>query len=490
MINNIIEIVDKNRTRVVRVESFYALDLQKSKKVGIDIQNKNQMKIQAATLAPSYSSLFVQRRGTTCRLFFSRITRRVKESYLIILAVTILVVVFTKESSSQFNRSGSIRTSAMSNKELKVKEKENHRNSNNKNCAAHKGVIFYDSLGRLGNNLFQIGFANRLAKDLCWDVFYRPYWQSVVDEPRFATCFPNAIQNHDRQLVPNVAMELRREIQAEDDKFWEQLGRRNVISGDTYKAWIHKLEAKGIAEELNYLDAEHYDIPMHMTKYKRYLDSWRASNSTTRLINLHHFLIESAWFLEERPEEEPKDYWMKKFLHWLKLDEQECCQTHLPQDAVVIHLRDFASSPGEAEMDGGIFYRVYLDVLEKYGYLKEQRPIYILAQPSSRYSSIVKNIERATNATTVFGRDPYDALCILAKANAMILSMSSTFSMIGGVLAPDAVVHYPTKRLGKSRVNLRMPKWKFHLVDDPGRTILEYDVDVDQFPGSWDRGPR
>ena len=141
-------------------------------------------------------------------------------------------------------------------------------------------------------------------------------------------------------------------------------------------------------------------------------------------------------------------------------------------------------------MDGGIFYRVYLDVLEKYGYLKEQRPIYILAQPSSRYSSIVKNIERAANATTVFGKDPYDALCILAKANAMILSMSSTFSMIGGVLAPDAVVHYPTKRLGKSRVNLRMPKWKFHLVDDPGRTILEYDVDVDQFPGSWDRGPR
>ena len=59
-------------------------------------------------------------------------------------------------------------------------------------CAPRSGLVSSGLLGTLGDNLFEMGFANRASVELCWDVSYTNSWRSKVFLDRGRRCFPNS----------------------------------------------------------------------------------------------------------------------------------------------------------------------------------------------------------------------------------------------------------------------------------------------------------
>jgi hypothetical protein len=336
-------------------------------------------------------------------------------------------------------------------------------------CAANKGIIVTNMLGRLGNSLLQVTMANRLAEELCWDVVYRKMWGAKWPNPRGRECFPNAIlpQLTNISSVQDYAPEL--EI---DAKLWDYLRMMDDETGISLNAnaeanigvekWAETMDEKGLA-----FRCVHESCDFTKDNMDKVVGQLSLPTSKVRVVYLKAFFVHYDWMRD----------WGKEYRHWLAMD-PSCCPQQPPADAVVIHMRDF-SLEGITKTDTDMTSGVYMDILEHYNLTN--RPVWIVCQPESVDSILVKNLTALIPTLSVHpGVDEYDAFCILTRAKTFIASMSSTFSQMAGLLAdPDAVLHYPTFTLNKPRATMKMPMFKYHLVHDSMDKIETFDVDHD-----------
>lgn len=317
-------------------------------------------------------------------------------------------------------------------------------NTKSKQCAPREGVIVSNTLGRLANNLFEVGFANRMAADLCWTVLYRPFWQGEIPNPRAAECFPRARLPMDHRLL-TISQPLQDKLQLNATFWWDVTDREN----EPYLRWLAKLEDEGLAMKVGVNEASFFtgDGPNMI------VEQIRNETSLVRVLSLEAFFIHGDWMRD----------WKDKIREWFAMNEL-CCHAQPPEDAVVIHVRDF--EPND-HTNQGFKPPVYWHILEHYNLT--ERPLWIVCQPSTVDSAFVKELIAASpskNATIVTGSDQYDAFCTLTRAKTLLLTSASTFSQMAGFLtSPAAEVHYPLKHKDLPPVTLEVPGWKYHRVD-------------------------
>jgi hypothetical protein len=160
---------------------------------------------------------------------------------------------------------------------------------------------------------------------------------------------------------------------------------------------------------------------------------------------------------------------------WFTIN-KSCCQTPTPPDeAVVIHIRDF--DPEDNGMNKGLKWGVYVHILKEYRLL--EKPVWIVCQPKSVDTTLVQDLlSHIPNAEVHTGENAFDAYCIMQRAKILIPTTSSSFSQIAALLgSPDKIVHYPTHTLDHPAVTLSVPDWKYHLVGESLNEIEEFDVD-------------
>ena len=166
--------------------------------------------------------------------------------------------------------------------------------------------------------------------------------------------------------------------------------------------------------------------------------------------------------------------WSDKVREWFAMSES-CCHNDPPENAVVIHVRDFRPKD---ETNMCIKPPVYTHIISHYNL--SDRPLWIVCQPQTVESAFVKELAASfpnKNVTIVPGQDQYDAFCTLTRAKTLLLTSASSFSQMATFLA-DALadVHYPITRVRNPKVTLSVPGWKYHLVD---RELLDKVVHFD-----------
>lgn len=328
-------------------------------------------------------------------------------------------------------------------------------------CAPREGLIISNTLGRLANNLFEVGFANRLATELCWNVLFRPYWQGEIPSPRAAECFPHAMLPTDHSSLTNIPSQVQAQLKM-NSTFWKSISTRN--GNDLYTSWLAEREQEGIAFTVNN-DAELFtgDGP------GRIVAQIRNETSQISLLNLIAFFIHGDWMRD----------WNDKIREWFTMNET-CCRHQPPDNAVVIHIRAFGPKD---RTNMKIKPSVYTHILNHYNLTSQ--PIWIVCQPQTVDSRHVKELVAAlphNNVTIVPGQDQYDAFCTLTRAKILLLTSASTFSQMAAYLAdPSAIVHYPLVTLQRPKVTLSAPGWKYHLVDAHALDrVTEFDVGRDK----------
>lgn len=161
--------------------------------------------------------------------------------------------------------------------------------------------------------------------------------------------------------------------------------------------------------------------------------------------------------------------WMKDWMgpqfipHWLKIRENEtCCPTPPPvRDTIVIHIRDF--EPEDDDKNKNLQVGVFRDIIHKY-YNTGSYEVWVVCQPKSVKSDIVRDLVKELDAKIHTGRDNIDAFCILQRARIHIPSTSSSFSQLAALLAEERTkekygnesqveVHYPTHTLEEPMVS-------------------------------------
>ncbi len=337
----------------------------------------------------------------------------------------------------------------------------NHeRHPKDKTCVPHQeGLIVSNILGRLGNDLFEVGMAKRLADELCWKFVPRAMWVPGILNPDTDRCFPNV---RDRQHHIHNLSELSVEFQDQvgiTPELWDDLsvnakratGGANIRSGE----WLSKLDEQGMVWQCHHLlcnfTAENLEKTVASIK----------SNSSVRVVWLSAFFIHHDWMVP----------YMPKLREWLRVA-PECCHSVPPNDAVVIHVRNFA--PDENDMNNHMTSKMYKHLLERYGLVS--RPIYIVCEPQSVDSEIVKDLmQEFPNQVKVYtGDNPIDAYCFLTRAKILIPTTSSSFSQMAALMGEADVVHYPTHTLDHPAVTLNVPHWKYHLVNQT--QVLDFEV--------------
>ena len=351
---------------------------------------------------------------------------------------------------------------------LRQKGKNITHEQNESKCSDRDGLIVLNALGRLGNNIFEFAYAKLISKKLCWPLVYRPAWQGPLanDSPnnKGRQCFPNAdlreLGNFDKKN--NISQALLEKLDLNVTK-WSRFVKGH---DDEYSKYVSSLETKGQAMRICHAkNADpYYDNhdPASVIKQKM--------NNTVQLLSLEAFFIKSDWMMPEEA----------LIRHWFHFDDS-CCFHTPPDDAIVIHVRDFDEVDSMAHID----VAVYQQIMEKYNY--RNRPLWIVCQPSTKDSDYVKTLlswhssSSAPEARVVTGNDEYDAMCILTRSKTLILTYSSTFSQMGAFLAgPSAVVHYPIMTVQNPHVTISMPNMKYHLVESKKKDkVIQYDVPHD-----------
>lgn len=333
-------------------------------------------------------------------------------------------------------------------------------------CAPHEGVIILNTLGLLANNLFELGFANRIAEELCWPFIIRPAWAEELPNSRGKECLSNAGLPHDHRVL-NLSQSLQDTLDLNPAK-WRSFAplTSEGPANEEYDKWVDKLQQQGLATTL-----KHMEFDFTGNNVDLLVDRTRNASSTIQLVNLHAFFIHYDW-MKAAP-------WIDNVQEWLQMDDS-CCHHTPPEDAVVIHVRDFTPGGAEAHLYTGIKPSVYTHIMEQYNLTR--RPLWIVCQPKTVNSPYVKELVEAhkNNATIVMaGQDQYDAFCTLMRAKTLLLSMTSTYSQMAGVLAgPSTEVHYPVTRLDRPTVTISVPWWKYHLVEESSKeSISEFDVE-------------
>jgi len=328
------------------------------------------------------------------------------------------------------------------------------------------GLIVSNMLGRLGNNFFEVSLANRLAKELCWDVVYRPMWQAYFAQEerhnKTVECFPNALLPS-----PEEPAERYRDALPISPKLWQDivnrksraLGRTNPI----VEKWADKMTRDGLAWSCHHnkcnFTANHIDT---------LISDVSQETSKIRLLYLQAFFIHHDWMANHH----------RQIKDWFQMN-PSCCKTNEPDDdTVVIHIRDHQAYGEWLKNDFTV--DAYAHLLEHYGHSKS--PIWIVCQPSSVKAPIVQNLlARFQHARLELGQDEFDALCIMGRARHLVLTMASTFSQMAPFLfSTPQVVHYPLDRLENPFVTIKVPGWKYHLVNETMDCIKEFDVDHDR----------
>jgi hypothetical protein len=300
-----------------------------------------------------------------------------------------------------------------------------------------------NTLGRLANNLFEVAFANRLATELCWSMLYRPFWQGEVPSPRAAECFPHANLPTDHRVL-NISQPLQEKIRL-NATFWSSVGK--VKGNRPYMGWLASLEEEGLgmkaANEPQFYIGNGPDM---------LVEQIRSETSQVIVLSLEAFFIHDDWMRG----------WKNEIREWFTMSEA-CCHKQPPDDAVVIHVRDF--KPGD-HTNQGFKPSIYTHIMEHYNLT--ERPLWIVCQPETADSVFVKEIVEASpskNATIVTGSDQYDAFCTISRDKTLLLTSASTFSQMAAFLAdPTAEVHYPLKTKVRPRTTLEVPGWKYHTV--------------------------
>jgi hypothetical protein len=314
-------------------------------------------------------------------------------------------------------------------------------------------------LGRLGNNMFEIAFANQLAGKLCWPIIYRKSWEPAFPSEKTIKCFPNALQR-----ANSADLEYIRGFFNMSDEVWDALTftsvELNLLAAKTvYQNWLSDLEEK---TDLVYR-CRHLQCNFTGTFVDELVESVHSSN--VRLIDLDAFFIHYNWIQ------------LKSFQHWFEVD-PSCCHRRPPKDSIVIHFRNFR------EGDHGIKNvpwneTVYQEIISHYGY--QDRSVWVVCEQRSVQSHLVQRLAQTLNASIYTGDDPIDAHCFLQQADILVLSSCSTFSQSAALLANAQQVHYPTYSWRYPKVTLLVPEWKYHLVDHPHESskhkIIEFDMD-------------
>lgn len=330
-----------------------------------------------------------------------------------------------------------------------------------RHCAPRDGVVISNTMGRLANNLFETGFAIRLASQLCWNVLFRPHWQGEIPSPRAAECFPNAMLPKDHASLSHIPLEVQRKLKL-NSTFWKSASTKE--GSRAYHDWFEERQQEGTGKRIGN-DASLFtgDAPNRLVR------EIRNKTSQTSILSLEAFFIHGDWMSGE---------WSDKIREWFTMSES-CCHHRPPEDAVVIHLRDFGPRD---KTNMGIKPAAYIHIMSHYNLT--ERPVWIVCQPTTVESDFVTELLDAIpheNLKIVTGQDQYDAFCTLTRAKILLLTSASSFSQMGAFLSDDAHVHYPLKTLRRPKVTLSVPGWKYHLVDD--KTLdraIRFDVGSDQ----------
>ena len=366
-----------------------------------------------------------------------------------------------------------------------------HRyNTSTSHCSEHEGFIIANMHGRLANNLFQIALANRLSEDTCWPILFKEGWQGVFPhDSRALQCFPNGIGLHQRKPDSIVTekdrawFDIMNIDNVTDHKwsnpklFFEELPHRENVH--LYEKWWKNSVDEGTSLRIGSRWAFDYtsvtgwdnDLVENLRRpgNKTFITNLEENPQkhrkydTVRAIHMDAFFIQYTWI-------EP---WMDMIRHWHAMDESACCQHIPPENAVVIHVRNFSEEEG---LDPKFSSRVYFEILDRYYF--EDTPsnhvLWIVCQPQDTEIELVKDLQRRYNATIVTGIDQFDAFCTLQKAKKLVLSSHSTFSQMAALLAsPETEIHYLLPKLEHPDVTLVVPHWRYHLVESNHKDSIE-----------------
>lgn len=331
-------------------------------------------------------------------------------------------------------------------------------------CLNRPGVIIWNAMGRLANNLFEYSFAKHLSQELCWPLLKRVGWQGpMVMDSKAALCFPNAALRKRRYDKYNISLRVQHDVGLNKSR-WKKLSRGGQASVPAYYKYLRGLQTKGMAMAIEHENEHEYYHAMGVDKIRDQL----VQNFNISVLSLSGFFIQSDLMLP----------WKHQIEHWLSIS-PTCCSTPAPPlDAVVIHIRDF--DPTEVEYQG-IGVGVYQQILAHYNLTN--RPLWIVCPPKSAKTDMVQtliNVTHHTNAFVIPGKDAYDALCILTRAKTLILTSASTFSQMGGFLSKAQQIHYPVRTLQIPATTIHVPGWKYHLAKEKtgvSHQVQEFDVD-------------
>ncbi|KAG7344756.1 hypothetical protein IV203_032287 [Nitzschia inconspicua] len=365
------------------------------------------------------------------------------------------------------------------------------------------GLIVLNILGLLGNNFFEIGFANILARELCWDVVYRPMWNQYFFKNTKATqCFPNALLPTPTEPKEEwkTSLRIQDSSSSSSSSFWKQLTYTETEDyNEQILEWVGNLTNSNntATDTSNVLRFEHLyvDLPgdqmrqlIHQVGYPQENNNRvRGASATTetttfagtsiplttnpkRLLFLEAFFIQYDWVAP----------YLDDMRYWFAFN-PSCCRTPPPPDkTVVIHVRNHEQGFGNYQLN------VYKDILKQYGY-DQTYNLWIICQPEYKEDQLMKDFlaEYGNDRVRIeTGVDEVDAVCIMKHAPVLIVSSGSTFSMMAALLAEPSlgqVVHYPVERLEYPEVTIKVPTWKYHLVDHPSNAkVLEFDFDQDR----------
>ena len=315
-----------------------------------------------------------------------------------------------------------------------------------------KGLIVIEIMGRLGNNLFQIGFARILAKRLGgWEISVLHNHDSVFDQGnKSVQCFPHALPDAPK-VEPDLATylnfgeytarDLRGQFYEKIQTYWQLRARVwRWVARQKNTTWFCHQHACNFTEPA--LSETVHDL--------------LRPDSPTRLLHLSTYFLHYDWIQDY--EQDLKDMFAIN---------PTCCQTTVPAEAIILHFRNSELYSFRHNLTPDMV----LTILKHYNYT--DRPLWIVCEPDS--IGIVQPLADSLNATVQFGVDGLDAICMLLQATDLILSEGSTFSEIGALLGNASHVHCPVHTLDFPDC-LVNPNWHYHWVDETKGRVIEMDV--------------
>lgn len=353
--------------------------------------------------------------------------------------------------------------------------------SNQQQQQQQQGLIIVSLLGRMGNNLFQVAVANRLAAQLCWPVVFRPSWQGpLAHDMRMRQCFPNAWQyatatdwNHVpanvQHVLKNVSSQWPDLQKQRSNQLLDAMRSRVQEATQPTDKWWYDLDDNSASDgdKGSFLDA--------------LVQSIQNGTLPTRVLHVRGFFIHYDYV----------QGWLPQMRSWAAVG-SSCCQTvPVHPDTILLHWRDFNQKDGrQFSTPDTDWVQIYLDLIRKLQTNddnNQQRPLLILTQPSSVNTAAVQALANHTNATIQTGVDVPDAMCLLQQhASTVLLSYASTFSqgpvLFGSNVNDNKDVHYPLVKLQKPQVTVRVPFWHYHLVGKNGIERSDVPVQEIQLP--------